>query len=202
MAAFWLLSLALVFGKPSKSEMKQFNEVVDKINQKEDLNSIEITDENYSEVLYTNQDKFVIFCHPQSSKCKSQLAEWSFFGKKKDTFSRSILLGKVDISKQVKVASLFGVKEGPTILYITQDHFYNYTGRSEPKALVKAVEMSLYLQHDRKVLPPKPTTFRYYIFYLYKLARKIFLEYTVIVTGVIAALIYFLKFSSTKVKQD
>jgi hypothetical protein len=184
-------------------DMRRFNEALNKINEKEDIYSVELTDDNFLDVVYSDQDKFIIFCHPQTTKCKVQSAEWVFFGKKKDSLSRPVTLAKVDISKSRAVSAMFGVKDVPTYLYITQDHYYNYTGRTEPKALVKAVDQHLYLQHDRRTLPPKPNTFPFYINSAYKSLRRLVFENTVAVTAVLAIVLYWwTSRSAAKVKQD
>lgn len=187
MAATWLFFCALAY---AMTDMRKFNEALDKINEREDQNSVEITDDNYLEVVYSDDDKFILFCHPQIAKCKMQGAEWGFFGKKKDSFSTPVVLGKVDVGKYRKAANLLGVRDVPAIVYISQGYFYNYTGRAEPKGLTKAIDQQLFLQHDRKILPPKPDTPIYYIYYAYRLLRKAFFEYTVVVTGLFAVAIY------------
>lgn len=144
-----LLGAHAAYNQPTPEDMQKIAEL-GKLGSDRVVN---VTLDNY-ELMFNGSDWAVLFCQAKNMRCQLMNVPWIKIADQPK--KREVVMGKAIIEQGEKLFRVMGIRDVPSLLYVSEGYIYNYTGLMEWRALEEVVHNQTYLQYDRMAIHPSP----------------------------------------------
>lgn len=110
-----------------------------------------VTLDNYKD-MFNGSDWAVLFCQGSSAKCNLLNVPWMKVAEQPK--QRDVVMGRALVEKNENLFRKMGIRDVPSLLYVSEGYIYNYTGLLEWRAIEELVHNQTYLQYDRTAIQP------------------------------------------------
>lgn len=161
---------------------------------------VNITLSNY-EMMFNGSDWAVLFCQAKHMRCQLLNVPWIKIAEQ--LRGREVVFGKALIEQGEKLFRLMGIRDVPSLLYVSEGFIYNYTGLMEWRAIEEVIYNQTYLQYDRvPVKPPASKVFSRYIDQVFKMQPPLYWTAEILAILLLSALIGGKAPTKPKTKED
>jgi len=110
-----------------------------------------LTLDNYKE-MFNGSDWAVLFCQGSHQKCNLLNVPWVKIAEQSK--KRDVVMARALVEKNEQLFRKMGIRDVPSVLYVSEGYIYNYTGLLEWRAVEELVHNQTYLQYDRSAVQP------------------------------------------------